>query len=168
MFAKSLALLQQHFSRAIIAGNRPDLALPDIPAIPDIYPGSALGGLYTGLLAADTDWIFAIACDMPYPDSRLLRMLLELRCGYDAVVPKLDAVVPESPAGYEPLFALYHKTCLPVFEDALKHDRPSIHQLYPRLQVRYLNWHEMPTGWDRSLLNLNTPDDLKTILEDAK
>lgn len=161
MFSRPLALLRQFFFQVIIAGNRPDLALPGIPAVPDLYPGSALGGLHTGLAEARTDWIFVIACDMPYPDSRLLEMLLDMKDGF-------AAVVPETPRGYEPLFALYHKSCLPVFEDALKQASPSIHRLYPRLNVGWLNWREMPPDSEISLLNLNTPDDFDAIPEDAR
>ena len=126
VFSKSLDLLQQLFSRVIIAGNRPELALPGIPAIPDIYPGSALGGLYTGLKYAGTDWVFVTPCDMPYPDSHIVDLLFSMNEG-------ADAVVPQTPDGYEPVFAFYHKRCLHVFEDALKRGRKSIFALYPQL-----------------------------------
>lgn len=158
LFSPALELLRQYFETVIIAGNRPDLAQEDIPALPDIYPGSALSGLYTGLLAARTDWVFVIPCDMPYPDTRLLKLLFELREG-------ADAVVPQTPVGYEPVFALYHKRCLPVFEGALKAGRKSIFALYPLLNVRTLKWRDMPSGWEKSLTNINTPEDLRKIKE---
>ena len=159
VFSRALDLLQQLFSRVIIAGNRPDLALPGIPAIPDIYPGSALGGLYTGLKSAETDWIFVTPCDMPYPDNHIVDLLFRLHEG-------ADAVVPQTPGGYEPVFAFYHKRCLPVFEDALKRGRKSIFALYPQLNVRVLEWWKMPADWEKSMLNINTPEDLERIKKD--
>lgn len=159
VFSKSLDLLQQLFSRVIIAGNRPELALPGIPAIPDIYPGSALGGLYTGLKYAGTDWVFVTPCDMPYPDSHIVDLLFSMNEG-------ADAVVPQTPGGYEPVFAFYHKRCLHVFEDALKRGRKSIFALYPQLNVRFLEWQNMPAGWEKSMLNINTPEDLEKIKKD--
>jgi len=158
LYFPALALLRQHFQTVIIAGDRPDLAQDDIPSIPDTYPGSALGGLHAGLSAALTEWIFVIPCDLPYPDVRLLKKLYELREG-------VDAVVPQTPAGYEPVFALYHKRCIPVFEAALKAGKRSIFSLYPQLNVRFLKWHDMPEGWERSLLNINTQEDLLKIKE---
>ncbi|MCI0822815.1 MAG: molybdenum cofactor guanylyltransferase, partial [Chloroflexi bacterium] len=33
----------------------------------DKYPdGGSLGGIYTGLLAANSQWAFVVACDMPF------------------------------------------------------------------------------------------------------
>jgi len=159
VFSRSLDFHEQLFSRVIIAGNRPELALPGIPVIPDIYPGSALGGLYTGLKSAETDWIFVTPCDMPYPDSAIVDLLFRLHEG-------ADAVVPQTPGGYEPVFAFYHKRCLTVFEDALKRGRKSIFTLYPQLNVRFLEWQNMPAGWEKSMLNINTPQDLEKIKKD--
>ncbi len=161
LFSRALEWLCQHFSTVTIAGDRPDLELDDITSIPDLYPGSALGGLFTALSAAKTDWVFVMPCDMPHPDTRLLNLLFELREGADAVVPK-------TLAGYEPLFAFYHKRCLAVFEDALKNGRNSIFALYPQLQVRCLQWQDMPHGWEKSLTNINTPEELESFKEGHK
>lgn len=159
LFARALALLQRYFATVLIAGDRPDLALPGVPALPDIYPGSALGGLYTGLSAARTDWIFVVPCDMPYPDGRIIELLLQHRTGCDAVVPR-------TPAGLEPVFALYHKRCLPQMEAMLQQGRYQIYDFYQRLAVHYLDWHDLPPGWERSLLNINTREQLKRIREE--
>lgn len=48
-------------------------------------------------------------CDMPYPDRGIAEALLQCRNGYDAVVPR-------TPSGFEPVFALYHKK-LPALYD---------------------------------------------------
>ncbi len=161
LVSRSLDLLRQTFSRVLIAGDRPDLAQADVPAIPDIYPGSALGGLYTGLSAAETDWIFVAPCDMPYPDRRILEILISHRSGYDAVVPR-------TPKGYEPVFALYHKNCLPHMASMLRNSQYRIYDFYRRIRVRYLDWSELPDGWERSLLNVNTPAELARIKENPQ
>jgi len=156
LFSRSLALLQRYFPKALIAGDRPDLAPPGIQAIADIYPGSALGGLYTGLHAAQTEWIFVAPCDMPYPDGRLVELLLAQRHGADAVVPR-------TPNGYEPVFAVYHRNCLPHMEEMLRNNQHRIYDFYQRIAIRYLDWHQMPDGWERALLNLNHPEQLAMI-----
>ena len=48
LFERSLELLQSFFATIIIAGDRPDLARPDIPAIPDVYPGALWAGCTPG------------------------------------------------------------------------------------------------------------------------
>lgn len=159
LFVNALKLLQGNFQTVIIAGNRPDLARPGIPAIPDIYPGSALGGLYTGLKAAKTEWIFVAPCDMPYPDQKILNHLLERRRGFDAVVPR-------TPSGYEPVFALYHKKCLPQMEAMLRRNQFRIYDFYQQINMRFLDPPDLPSGWQRALLNINTPKDLAWIKEE--
>jgi molybdopterin-guanine dinucleotide biosynthesis protein A len=154
--SRSLDVLCQQFTSVLIAGERPDLATPDIPAIPDEYPGSALGGIYTGLRSAETDWTFVAPCDMPYPDIRILELLLEHRTGSDAVVPR-------TPRGYEPVFALYHKNCLPHMEMMLQKGQYRIYDFYQNIKVHYLDWQQMPEGWERSLLNINTPAQLELL-----
>lgn len=156
LLSRSRDLLRQHFSSVMIAGDRPDLATADIPAIPDIYPGSALGGLYTGLKSAQTDWIFVAPCDMPYPDSRILELLLEQ-------LNDCDAEVPRTPEGFEPVFALYNKNCLQQMEMMLQQGQYRIYDFYQRIKIHYLNWQEMPEGWERSLLNINTPEQLEQL-----
>jgi len=156
LLSRSLELLCRHFPSVLIAGDRPDLATADIPAIPDIYPGSALGGLYTGLQAARTDWVFVAPCDMPYPDEKILELLLKHCHGADAVVPR-------TPQGYEPVFALYHKNCLPHMEEMLQQHQYRIYDFYQRIKVHYLDWQQMPAGWERSLLNINTPEQLEEL-----
>jgi molybdopterin-guanine dinucleotide biosynthesis protein A len=158
LFERSLSLLQQFFSHILIAGERPDLERSGIPAIADFYPGSALGGLHTGLFAAETDWIFVAPCDMPYPDARIVERLLAERSGFDAVVPR-------TPEGYEPVFALYHKNCLPQMEAMLQQNEFRIYDFYQRIRIRYLGPADLPEGWERSLINLNTPAQLARIKE---
>jgi molybdopterin-guanine dinucleotide biosynthesis protein A len=156
LLSRSLDLLCRYFTTVLIAGDRPDVARPGIPAIPDIYPGSALGGLYTGLQSAQTEWIFVAPCDMPYPDPKILELLLKQRDGADAVVPR-------TPHGYEPVFALYHKDCLPHMEAMLQQGQYRIYDFYQRIKVNYLDWQQMPAGWERSLLNINTPEQLEQL-----
>ena len=157
--SRPLDLLRRHFARVLIAGDRPDLAPDNIPAIPDIYPGSALGGLYTGLRAATTDWIFVAPCDMPYPDARIVALLISQRNGFDAVVPR-------TPAGFEPVFALYHKRCLPHMQAMLEQGHYRIHDFYCGINAHFVDWRQLPEDWQRSLLNINTPDQLARLRED--
>jgi len=158
LFKRSLELLLANFSRVLIAGSRPDLASAAIPVYPDIYPGSALGGLFTGLKAAETDWIFVAPCDMPYPDRRIMELLLQRRHGYDAVVPR-------TPSGYEPVFALYHKSCLSHMEELLRRGQFRIYDFYQQINICYLDPPDLPPGWQRALINVNTPEDLARIKE---
>lgn len=156
LFDRILAMLQGIFSQVLIAGDRPDLATAQIPCVPDIYPGSALGGLHGALKAAATPWVFVIPCDLPYPDERLIRLMLDYREGHEVVVPR-------TPQGLEPVFALYHKTCLSLMEEMLRRGDYRIYDFYPQVRVHQLDVQILPADWQRALLNINTPEDLRSL-----
>jgi len=158
LFDRILFIMQSLFPQVIIAGDRPDLARPGVPCYPDCYPGSALGGLYTGLLEAKTDMIFVSSCDIPFPASDIIRILLSDREGYDVVVPL-------TPDGFEPLFALYHKNCLPAMRDMLERKEYRIFDFYPLVRVRYMHAVELPPDWRWSLMNVNTPEEFNSLKE---
>lgn len=140
-----------------IAGDRPDLALSEIPSYADTYPGSSLAGLHTALLHAETDWVTVLPCDLPYPSPELLRRLQA------ACHSGLAAVVPRSRSGREPLIACYHKEALQPITWRLTSGQPKIIDLLDELNVHYLEETEMPAGWRRALLNLNSPTDLDKL-----
>ena len=58
-----------------------ELPLPESAKIAvDLYPqGGALGGIFTGLDAADGRWGIVVACDMPFLTVELFSLLLSLR-----------------------------------------------------------------------------------------
>ena len=156
---RMLAWLNSHFPHTLIAGDRPDLACSGVDYFPDIYTGSSLGGLHNGLVHAQTDWIFAVACDMPFPDTRLLTPMLKQR-------NKAAAVVLQTPTGFEPLFALYHKSCLPVLEQLLQENKFRIHGFFELIEVNAIDPTAYVVDWQKSLSNLNTPEDFTKVQQE--
>jgi len=157
LLARMEKVLRPLCAEVIIAGDRPDLARPALPCYPDLYPGSALGGLYTGLYHARTPWIFVVACDLPFPSSDLARALIERRNGYDAVVIR-------TAKGWEPLFAVYGKGCLGPMRQLLEQGTLRIFDCFPALRLCTPPLGELPPGWERALANLNTPDDVRRLV----
>ena len=153
-------LFGQIFPRTLIAGDRPDLARPNLPAFADAYPGSALGGLHTGLVHAETPYIFVAACDMPFLDEEMIRALLERREGY-------DVILPGTPEGLEPLIACYGQGCLPVISRQLQIGNFRILDIYPELRMRVVGPEELPVNWRTALTNINTPADLADAVREA-
>lgn len=156
---RALDFLQALFPFTLIAGDRPDLVRSGVTYFPDIFTGSSLGGLHNGLSNATTDWIFALPCDMPWPDIELAAHLLTCRTG-------VAAVVPRTRSGFEPLFAAYHKDCLPHLEGMLERQNYRISDFFERIPVHYVDPGQVSNCWQRSLANLNTPEDLDRILRE--
>ncbi len=126
----------------------------------DLYPGKgALGGIFSGLTAAQQEWGLVVACDMPFLNLDLLRNLMSRREGFDAVVPVLEGRP-------EPTHALYSKACLLPMEQRLKADDLKISRFYDQVRVDYVN-EEAIASLDAAYLsffNVNSPPDLDKAL----
>jgi molybdopterin-guanine dinucleotide biosynthesis protein A len=132
LFERVLETFRESFDRLLLVGDRAErFSGCGLPVLPDIYPGSALGGLYTALSHAETEYIFVSSCDLPFPNREILLFLCSLREGFDAVVP--------NPAhGFEPLFALYAKSCLEPIRGLLESGNRCVYDFYPQVRVRYV------------------------------
>ncbi len=154
-----LEVFRESFAQVVLVGNREErFAGYGLPVLPDIYPGSSLGGLYTGLHNAATEYVFVSSCDLPFPSSEVLRYLCSLRDGF-------DAVVPATARGYEPLFAVYSKTCLGPIRTLLESGDCCAYAYYSQVRVRYVAYEELGR-FDRdgrAFLNVNTPEEFAKI-----
>jgi molybdenum cofactor guanylyltransferase len=163
LFEKVLDVFRASFQAVLLAGSDAGrFAGYGLQVVPDKYPGSALGGLYTGLYHASGEYIFVASCDMPYPSAPLLHYLCSLRNGYDCVVPETDK-------GFEPLFAVYAKSALPAMLDLLVSGNYRIYDLYPLLRTRYVGVEELaPFAQDgRAFINVNTPEEFAQVAKDG-
>ena len=78
-----------------------------IRCITDIRGGiGPIGGLHAGSLAAQGEFIFVSACDMPCINPAVIAHLFDSIDNYDAVIPQWN------PDMLEPLHAVYRRTAL--------------------------------------------------------
>jgi len=127
----------------------------------DIFPGSgSLGGIYSGLVASMTQYNLVIGCDMPFLNIDLLHYMIQESAGFDVVVPRYGNL-------FEPLHAVYSRSCLPQILNMLDQGNLSVHRLYPMVKVRYIETAEI----DRfdpghlSFFNIDTVADLHKARE---
>lgn len=156
-----LDLFRSRFSRLLLAGDRAERFNGyGLPIVPDIYPGSSLGGVHAGLSAAETEKIFVAPCDLPFPNSALLDYL----CG---MAEACDVVVSVSPQGYEPLFALYSKSCLEPIHELLERKEFRIIDLFPMVITRFIQGDELASiaGIEKAFVNINTPEEYSHLTE---
>ncbi|WP_224960616.1 molybdenum cofactor guanylyltransferase [Geomonas subterranea] len=156
LFERVLDLFRECFPKVLLVGDRRErFDSYALSVLPDLIPGSSLGGVYTGLAGAESEWIFVSSCDLPFPSKVILQHLCSLREGFDAVVPKTGQ-------GYEPLFALYSRRCLEPIRELLEGGECCAYAWYPKVRVREVGPEEIshldPEGI--AFLNLNTPEDV--------
>jgi molybdopterin-guanine dinucleotide biosynthesis protein A len=138
-----------------VAGDLP------VRCVEDAREGTgALGGLYTGLLAASHEEVVALACDMPLLSRPLLRFLWGL------LDEAHDVVMPVWQGRNEPLHAFYRRSCAAAVERVLDRGGRRFVELLAEVRVRYVAEGEMaaldPEG--RSFWNVNSGEELERIL----
>lgn len=123
---------------AIIGDNSGKFACLGIPSHGDIINGiGPLGGLHTSLKIADTDKIFVFACDMPGLNTGLIRYMSALNIGdHDAIVPVIDGF-------YEPLHAIYSKSCLNRVESFIGEGTRQIVSILKKFDIRVVTEKEI-------------------------
>jgi molybdopterin-guanine dinucleotide biosynthesis protein A len=164
IFERVLEVLKRHLEKVILIGDRPErFTRYGLPVHPDLYPGSSLGGLYTGLHVSETRYIFAAPCDLPFASDDLLQYVISLR-------EEFDVVVPMTGGDPEPLFALYSKDCLNPMRELLEAGNFRIFDFYPRIRVRRVLETDLRhlDGSDKAFLNVNTPEEYERLLREGK
>ena len=153
--------LSEVSGQTVVVVNEPArataLPIPESATIAvDIYPNKgSLGGIFTGLSAAVTDWAFVVSCDMPFLNTALLSHMSSLRDGFDVVAPLIDGRP-------EPTHALYRKVCLPHIRRRLEAGELKISGFFDEVRVRYVAEAELDSiDPERlSFFNVNTQEDL--------
>lgn len=154
----TINILQDTFSQIVIVTNRKEPYLKlNVQTVEDLIKDKgSLGGIFTGLCYSISYYNFVIGCDMPFPQSSLIKLLLKKCAGQDVVIPETGGEV-------EPLFGVYSKNCLPVILDHLQKHDLSIRHILGELRVERVREEEIDTVDPEhlSFFNINTPEDLK-------
>ena len=152
-------------SEIVVAGSR-GVEIPlietDLPlqVVSDVREkAGALGGLYTGLLAARHEETLALACDMPLLNLSLLQHLWSL------LTDEWDVVMPVW-RREEPLHAFYRRTCIAPIERLLDRGGMRFVEFLPEVRVRYVPRAEIERfdAEGRSFWNVNREEDLQRLL----
>ena len=124
-------------------------------------------GLLSALKNARNVWVFAIGCDSPFVNSRLIRCLAKSKEGFDCVIPVHGKRL-------QTLFALYKKTCFaPLFSRVKKSGSPGLAGFIEEsasIKVRHVTEKEIKTtdpGFE-SFMDADTPEELSLMRKKIK
>lgn len=114
------------FDETILVTNHPArYASCDLFTVSDLYDvRSSLTGLHAGLFHASHAYAFVTACDMPFTDRRIVRLLL------DRIDPRWDAVMPHTGKGLEPLCAVYAARCVTQIGQHIERNQLKIQRIF--------------------------------------
>lgn len=153
-----------------IAGNKDQfdtelISSLDHPIITDVQPGfGAWSGIDAALRNARSEWIFVLACDLPFVSAEFLQLLSGF-ADDDA-----EAVVPRQPDHrLQPLCAFYRKKpALSVVERIFtgQNHMPPLNAIFDELKTRFVEpgaYCKLPNA-EKLFLNINTENDLAAAL----
>ncbi len=175
LIERTMDALRQVCGEIVVVANALEAyARFEARVVPDTVPDfGPLAGLHAGLEAMRTDLGVAVAVDMPFLNPALLRAMIDAAEGWDAVIPALAAEVSAADVkrhrakdlDMHPLHAVYRRTCLPLIQAAIERGDRRLNTFLPGVRVRYLYADEIRTLDPdlRSLMNVNTPDDLEQV-----
>lgn len=152
--------LRQVTGDLLLVTNTPDeYAFLGLPMVGDILPDcGALGGIYTGVVEMAAPRGVMVACDMPFVRPDFLRYMTRQAEGHDVVIPVSDQ-------GYEPLCAVYAKTCAGPIEANLRAGRLKVVGFFDRVRVREITPDDTPLYDPRMWFNVNTPEEYEAALQ---
>jgi molybdopterin-guanine dinucleotide biosynthesis protein A len=143
----------------LVTTNSPDdFAFLGLRLVADEQPGAGvLAGLQTALRAARHEVVLVLACDLPFVCVPLLEHMLRLALQADAVIPRWRGQ-------FEPLHAVYRRTCLPAVNLALAEGRQRMISFLPAIRSTVVEEDQVAAFDPQGLtfFNINTPDDLQT------
>lgn len=127
----------------------------DAPIIRDFLPfQSSLVGIVSALLYASTPYVFILACDMPFVTVESIGHVLDEIHGE-------EIIIPSSKHGFEPLHAVYNRSCIATLLSKIPRQHVKITRLLPYFSIRELEDHPAFNNRGISVFaNINTEQDL--------
>lgn len=122
-----------------------------------------LAGILEGLKAADGEYVFITACDMPFLNPEVVEMLFKRAKGHDAAIPVWDNEM------LEPLHAVYRNGPMAIeTEKAIKNgDKIALAPVFNLKDVVFVDMEDVRAidPGLRTFININTQEDMELIEE---
>jgi molybdopterin-guanine dinucleotide biosynthesis protein A len=122
-----------------------------------------LAGILEGLKAADGEYVFITACDMPFLNPEVVEMLFKRAKGHDAAIPVWDNEM------LEPLHAVYRNGPMAIeTEKAIKNgDKIALAPVFNLKDVVLVDMEDVRVidPGLRTFININTQEDMELIEE---
>jgi len=146
----------------VLVSNQPRNVPHGVRVVGDIIPDMGpLGGIHAGLTHAKHSFAFVTACDMPYIVPEAISFLLQ-QAGEE-----WDVVIPTNGDQFEPMFAVYRKTCIPAIEAMLKDNRRQIIGFFSLIRLKKIDVSCL-RQFDKELTmftNINTAEEYERAMQ---
>ncbi|MCJ7690981.1 MAG: molybdenum cofactor guanylyltransferase, partial [Clostridiaceae bacterium] len=174
LLERTINLLSPFFGEIILSVSEEN-AYPeyDHKKVIDKYKGfGPLVGIYSSLLASDTNRNFIFTSDMPYLNGQLITFLLDYPSNKEIIIPLAEGKI-------HPLCGIYSRSILPSLESLIKNNLPgdfiaagkikslSLKNFLDNQSVEYVDVEKGFKDYKSELfLNINTMEDYEKVRRD--
>ena len=150
----SLQLTKYFCDFIIISANSNNYKGFGYPVVADEFEACGpVGGIYSALKKAESDWNLLISCDTPFVSKALVERLIQNIGNYDCIVPAYGD-------WNEPLVALYNKSALNKIKSSILKKEYKLKFLIKNLQTKYVDVSDLVNENPNIFKNFNSPNDL--------
>ncbi|GMO23892.1 MAG: molybdenum cofactor guanylyltransferase [Termitinemataceae bacterium] len=167
--------LKMVFTQILVSSNT-EFVRKNVTTLPDSIGAGPLAGIYEGLIHCKSNYLFIIACDMPFLSLKYIEFLKAqitnaLQAKYKIMSnlqlqPKIDVIVMEREDGFlEPFNAFYHKSCAGQIKSALESGNYKVAPVLKKLE-KIIVPHNIATDFSDQpdlFFNINYLEDLQAI-----
>lgn len=152
----SIKALQPIVGEIIIVANNPAYDVFKGMRVSDIIENAGpLSGVYTGLKHSNTSYNLVLSCDIPLIKTKVLEKIT------DHIDEQHDIIQVTSNGITMPLIAFYNKRCEEKLFALLNKGERRMKTLTKSLIVKNI---ELTPEWRHYTANINTPEELKSII----
>ena len=167
MFEKILPTLAKRFEDVMVVTNQPEIYRGmDVRPVRDVIPGlGPLSGIHAAISAAESEYVYILACDMPEINLDYIDYLEQ-----NLSLSPADACAAKKGKLIEPFHAFYGKGALDAIEAELLAGKGSVRCLLQKINTLYIpeaDARRFTPDWSL-FRNLNTPGDYASWLESRK
>ncbi len=112
------------------------------------------GGIYTALKHSSAEKFFVVSCDMPFITLPAIQYMVDHSAGMQITVPVYRQKV-------QPLFAVYTKSCLPVWTRLIHEKMIKLQEMLEYFNLCKLDVDAVAIFTDKMMMNINDKSDLE-------
>lgn len=146
--------LQPAVSNTIIISKNEAYKKFGLEVIPDLINDKGpAGGIHAALSHTDSDKIFVVSCDMPNITTNAIQYIIEQSFHSQITLPLNNGNV-------EPLFGVYAKTCLPLWQQLIEQGKIKLQEMVTHFELLKINVENHKFFNAELFSNINDKNDL--------
>ena len=151
--------LQPAVGSVIIVSNNTAYGKFGLEVIPDLIKDKGpAGGIHAALSHSNSEQLFIVSCDMPFITSEAVKSIILKAFRAQITLPLYHGKT-------EPLFGIYSKECLPLWENLIRQEKIKLQEMVISFNLLEINVDQNDLFPASFFTNINDEGDFKKALK---